>query len=145
MQVYRQLAQWSRNYRQVQDEDMRNSYEEWITKLVREYLPYGSGVDSGVTLDLNASSADRLVFWSSFHMMNDNGFYMGWWDFKVIVTPSMVLDFEIRVTSKQKDKRLLRPYITELFSDSLSQVVTDGFYERVHKEMKEALAKKEGA
>ena len=145
MQVYRQLAQWSRNYHQVQDEGMRASYEEWITRLVREYLPYGSGIDAGVELDLNASSAERIVLVSSFHMLNDGGYYIGWWDFKVTITPSMVLDFNIRVSSCQKDKRLLRPYIAELFSDSLSQVVTDGFYERVHKEMKEALSKKEGA
>ena len=80
-------------------------FDKWEDRIERacELLPSGSGFDSGTTCD-GLQSVDvvfvrpprllraggpppRLVFRTSYHHMSDHGFYVGWSEWMVTVTP----------------------------------------------------------
>lgn len=69
-------------------------YVHALETLMRE-MPSGSGIDAGTKLILEESSKTRLVFQIDFHHMNDNGYYCGWSTRKVVITPSLVDDFNM--------------------------------------------------
>ena len=97
--------------------EWEENHKERMEALIQQYLPSGSGFDSGTHLDFDTSTGERLVFRTSFHHMNDSGMYDGWTDHEVIVTPSLVFGFNIRVTGK--DKRQIKEYIVETFNEIL--------------------------
>lgn len=101
---------------------------EWFEKhgdaadaLVKDHLPRGSGFDNGTTLDNVRSRADRLVFNTSFHHMDENGYYDSWTDHSVIVTPSFLGGFDLRVTGRDRDD--IKEYIAQCFHDALWTMV----------------------
>ena len=85
--------------------------------LAREALPSGSGFDNGTEFSLDESRPDRLVFTTSFHHMDDSGSYCGWTEHRVIISPSFIHGFEMKVTGP--DKRGIKDYIGQCFSDAL--------------------------
>src|SRR5208337_2332016 len=50
-------------------------HENRILDLVSDHMPSGSGFDHGTQIDLDASHAEKLIFNTAFHHMDDNGFY----------------------------------------------------------------------
>ena len=93
----------------------------WESRLETELanlLPSGSGFDCGTKLDIEASKPNRLVFITSFHHMDEHGGYDGWTEHKIIVTPSLVYGFELRVTGK--DRNDIKDYIAEVMHGALS-------------------------
>lgn len=91
-----------------------------IEDLCRNQLPSGSGVDSGTTFDFDASKPNRLVFNADYHHMSD-GYYDGWTEHQIIVTPSLVFGFEIRVTGTNRND--IKDYLAELYQEALSQQI----------------------
>jgi hypothetical protein len=77
-------------------------WEDQIESLVAEHLPSGSGFDSGTKLDLEKSHADKLVFTTSYHHMDEAGGYDGWTEHVVVVTPSFQ-GFNIRVSGRNRN------------------------------------------
>lgn len=71
-----------------------------LEQIELDLLPSGSGIDSGTSLDLDKSTGEKLVFLSSFHTMNENGFYTGWADFTVIVEPSLIHGLLLKVKGR---------------------------------------------
>ena len=103
-------------------------HSEQISKLVHEHMPSGSGFDCGTQMDCSASHAEKLVFTTSFHHMNDGGFYDGWTEHKVIVTPSLTEDFSLKITGR--DRNDIKDYLHEVFYDALTAEIeetADGF------------------
>jgi len=84
-------------------------------------LPSGSGIDSGVKFDFNASTPEKLVFTFGYHHMNENGMYDGWTEHSLIVTPSLQFGFHIRITGK--DRNQVKDYLYETFQYALSEEV----------------------
>lgn len=78
-------------------------HEETILKLVNQHMPSGSGFDSGTKIDLDASHADKLVFTTAFHHMDENGYYDGWTEHTIIVIPSLHFGFHLRVSGRNRN------------------------------------------
>lgn len=97
-------------------------HTESIRDLVHKHMPSGSGWDMGTTLDLSGSKPDRLVFNGSYHHMDSNGFYDGWTDHAVIVTPSLVHDINIRITGRNRND--VKEYLHQWFHEALTKTVT---------------------
>ena len=76
-------------------------------------MPSGSGVDSGTKL-LDNSTPDRLVFQADFHHMDENGFYDGWTEHQIIVTPSLAYGFNVRITGRNRNE--IKDYLADLFN-----------------------------
>lgn len=107
------------------DEPMCQHWAEWcdrhaekIESICKNQLPHGSGFDSGTKFDFDASKPDRLVFHADFHHMDDGGYYCGWSEHQVIVTPSLAFGFNIRITGV--NRRDIKEYIAETFNYALS-------------------------
>ena len=97
-----------------------SKHEERILDLVRDRLPSGSGFDSGTQIDFKACRADRLVFSTAFHHMNDVGFYDGWTEHKVIIRPTFD-GIDICVTGRNRND--IKDYIADCFYTALTEEV----------------------
>lgn len=86
-------------------------------------LPSGSGFDNGSKLDFDASTAEKLVFTTAFHHMNDGGYYDGWTDHRVTLTPSLEMGFRLSVSGR--DRNDIKEYIHEMFASALSARVEE--------------------
>ena len=99
-----------------------NTYEHLclaaIDKLAADHLPQGSGFDDGCTIDLDASSPDRIVINAAYHHMDDHGSYDGWSEHQAIVKPSLAFGFDVRVTGR--DRNDIKDYITYTIGEALS-------------------------
>jgi hypothetical protein len=103
--------------------EWRDRHEERAHKLVKDHMPSGSGFDHGTTLDLGESSDKRLVFYTGFHHMNENGFYDGWTEHTVYVKPSLSFDFDLRVTGRNRND--IKEYIADTFHHILANTVEE--------------------
>lgn len=103
---------------------------EWIDKhrdaadaLARDYLPRGSGFDSGTLIDWNKSTAERLVLLTGFHHTDENGGYSGWSHHTVTVRASLALGFVLTVSGP--DRNGIKDYIADAMHAALSATITE--------------------
>ena len=80
-------------------------------KEIMQGAPSGSGFDSGTQLD-DKSTPKKLIFNTSYHHMDDAGYYIGWTDHQVIITPSFD-GMDIKVTGKNYND--IKDYIGDVF------------------------------
>ena len=98
--------------------------ETWRDRLeqaARDLLPSGSGFDSGCAIDIDGSRADRVTIETAFHHMNPHGFYDGWTQHKIHLTPAFG-GFDMRVTGR--DRNGIKEYIAETVAEALEARVT---------------------
>jgi hypothetical protein len=97
-------------------------------RVCRNFLPSGSGIDSGCTID--SISDDRIVIHSSYHKMNDNGYYCGWVDFQVIVTADLEgINIRVRGRNGGRLDDSLREYLWQVFDHELNrEIESQGLY-----------------
>lgn len=109
------------NCRKQHNRDWIKKHTAALEALVTEYMPSGAGFDDGVRFSFDESKPDKLIFYTQFHHMDDIGYYDGWTNHKVIVTPSLAFDFELEVTGE--DKNEIHDYIADVFQDCLMEEV----------------------
>lgn len=90
-------------------------------------LPMGSGIDAGSTIAFEECKRDKIVFNSAFHVMDNQGFYDGWIEFKVIVRPSFTgFDLEIKPLQRKKYfNDYLHDYVFDVFHYALDSEIGD--------------------
>ena len=98
-------------------------HKERANRLMRELAPSGAGFDSGTTIDWERSRPERILLNTSFHHMDETGFYDGWTDHTVTVTPSLAFGCNIRVSGRNQND--IKDYITEVFSHFLDSQITE--------------------
>jgi len=120
----------SRIYRTIQAKEncIKDNKQDWINnhefslyEMERNYLPHGSGIDSGCTIDREFKE-NRIVINVPYHLMDENGFYCGWQDFKIICKPSFD-GIDMKITSNVKDKYFLKEYLYDLFDNCLNEEI----------------------
>lgn len=99
--------------------------DEWKAKhshaldfVMGSLMPSGSGIDSGTKLDPD-STPDKLVFIVDFHVMDENGYYDGWLEFKVTVRASLAQGFEMKISGR--DRNGIKEMLQEVYHHALSQ------------------------
>jgi hypothetical protein len=109
-----------------------------VEYLAKNFLPSGSGIDSGCKVDFGKTTGEKLVINSSFHVMNEHGYYDGWIDFQVIITPSLVFDYHIDIRGRFGKHQDLKDYLVDTFRYHLDRVIEHKFEndESVFKEVK---------
>ncbi len=93
-------------------------HEVCINALVKEHMPSGSGFDNGTPINLEASNGEKLVFTTAYHHMNEGGYYDGWTEHTVTVTPSFMGGFSLKISGR--DRNDIKDYIGESFRHSLT-------------------------
>lgn len=125
MKLYQRIAQLvdaMKNCRESGNDEWYFKHRETITELVKDHLPSGSGFDLGTHLVFkDKPDAERLEFTTGFHHMNAHGYYTGWTNHAVIVTPSLAHGLVLRVTGR--DRHGIKDYIGECFHDALNKEV----------------------
>lgn len=104
----------------------KSGNEEWqerhlrrIEEIEERILPTGAGIDSGTTVDLNASSMDKIVLKSGYHAMNDCGMYDRWIAFTVTVRPHLVWEFTLTIRGPFGKYGFLKDYLADTFDEAL--------------------------
>jgi hypothetical protein len=110
--------------------EWQSRWEAKLDALTKDFMPSGSGIDSGTKMDLEASLRDpsRLVFTTAFHHMNEAGMYDGWTEHKVVVSPSLMFGFDLKITGR--DRNDIKEYLHEVYSLALQELIVetaDGF------------------
>ena len=120
--LYRELAdaiQAKKNCQTAGNTEWLDRWDDTI-KLLVNHLPSGSGI-SGTTLDEDSSHAEKLVFTFSFYHMNDNGYYDGWTEHTLTVTPSFD-GINLRISGRNRND--IKDYLYEMYHYALTQDVT---------------------
>ena len=115
------LMQSIRNCEKSGNDEWRLRHTHAALALVDEHMPSGSGLDgdTGCHLDLAGtldSKSERLIFFASFHHMNETGYYDGWTEHVVIVKPSFD-GIDIRITGPNRND--IKEYLHDLFMQAL--------------------------
>lgn len=85
--------------------------------LIKNYGPSGSGIDSGTSIRLSDCKPDRLVLFTEFHHMNDGGFYDGWTQHPITVTPSLAHGISIKIGGR--DRNQIKDYLHDVYDSFL--------------------------
>lgn len=120
MKIYQQIASSFQAYQNCivfNNVEWQEKHHQQILDLVEQHFPRGSGFDSGTEFDFEQSTNNKLVFHTSFHHMDDNGFYTKWTDHKIIVTPDF-MGVNLKVTGKNYN--WIKEYIEGVFHYSLN-------------------------
>jgi hypothetical protein len=99
-------------------------YQELAESRIEDLMktaPSGSGFDAGTKFDYEKSFLNKLVFTTSFHHLSDNGYYTGWTDHMITVTPDFRSGFDLKVSGR--DRNNIKEYIADTFHTWLSEEV----------------------
>lgn len=103
------------------NEEWKVKHEDKLSEYICE-LPHGSGIDGEVSLDKENSNPNKLIFHIEYHCMNENGYYAGWYGYKIIVTPSLQNDFDLKIVGKDTPN-MAKEYLYEVFQNAFSEEV----------------------
>jgi hypothetical protein len=122
MKLYKKIARTLQaidNCRKSNNQEWYDIHERTLRDM-EELLPSGSGFDTGTIILLAESTPNRIVLFTSYHHM-DNGFYTRWTNHQITITPSLVNEFEIKISGRNYDG--IKDYIAEVFQTAMDQDV----------------------
>lgn len=109
--------------RHIQEEKTGNrmllsnlSCEDRILSIVKEYLPSGSGIDTGTKICFERSRQNKIVLFCEYHHMT-NGFYDGWTAHYITIRPSFQ---GIRIDISGKDRNGIKDYLYDTYHAALT-------------------------
>lgn len=101
----------------------RNPWQSYhanvISWIEEQFLPRGSGYDNGTRFDREKSCDECLVFYTSFHHMNESGMYDSWTEHTVKVQATHC-GVEIHVSGR--DRNGVKEMIAEDFGNALEAI-----------------------
>lgn len=125
MRVYQVLAhklEAIRNCVKSENGEWKLRHEMEARNVIDNLMPHGSGIDGMVNLDTNGGGR-FLTFHSSYHAMDDNGFYDRWIDFTVHVTPTLLGEPVVVVKGRFGKYADLKDDIADRFLSALCKEV----------------------
>lgn len=100
-------------------------HEKAIDNLINR-LPSGSGIDFGTTVNYSKTNTDKVVLISAYHVMDDNGFYAGIVDYRIIITPSLQFGFNVNIIgnfSSNGDAYGVKEYLLDIYDFALREEI----------------------
>lgn len=116
-QLSRSLAAMN-NCRQSNNSEWLDKHEDNIETLVKQFMPSGSGVDSGTKFDFEKSTPEKLVFDFSYHHMDTHGFYDGWTEHILTIRPSLQFGVDLKISGQNRND--IKDYLYDLFHHAIS-------------------------
>lgn len=98
-------------------------HNDKINDICDNYMPHGSGFDSGTKFDFDKSKPEKLVFNIDYHHMDYNGYYDGWSEMTVTITPSLQFDFNMRITGLRRKNRFDMDYMFDTINYCLNKEI----------------------
>jgi hypothetical protein len=99
---------------------IESNNKEWGVKhlekieFFNDLLPHGSGLDNGMKINIQDSTPLKIVISFSYHHLNEGGFYDGWTDHVLIITPCFG-GFDMKITGR--DKNQVKEYLYQTFDE----------------------------
>lgn len=109
------LADRVNNLQQISHESLCDAENE-LDEFVRTYLPSGNGFDRGTSI--KSYSNNEIILEAPYHLMNDNGVYVGWIDF-IIEVKARFIDIKLTVTPDVKDEYYVTDYVADTMYDAM--------------------------
>ena len=81
--------------------------------LVYKEFPDGSGYDNGTKIAWDKCRLNKIVLRTGFHHMDQHGFYCGWTNHDIIITPNFCWGYNMRITGPNKMD--IKSYISDTF------------------------------
>jgi hypothetical protein len=104
--------------------DYKDAALQRLKTLERGYLPYGSGFDSGCRIV--KVDDHKIIIKSSYHSMNDAGYYDRWYDFTITAIPDFTqTGFSVKIAGAFGKHQDIRDYILDTFYDHLGALRMD--------------------
>ena len=125
MKVYQAIASTCiarSNCLRARNETWEEKHTVKIHKLINKYLPSGSGWDCGTNISWDENPNEKLVFYGSFHHMDEHGGYQRWTSHNVIVKPDWQ-GISLRITGRNHND--IKEYLADLFYLALMQEVEE--------------------
>jgi hypothetical protein len=95
---------------------------DWLEKQMVN-APSGSGIDTGTIFDWEKSTPNKLIFYFSFHHMNENGYYDGWTEHALTVKPSLMWQYDLHISGPNRNE--IKDYLYEVYDDWLSEPISN--------------------
>jgi hypothetical protein len=96
-----------------QNTEWLNNWEDRLTECNNQ-LPSGSGIDSGCKINFTESSSNKIIiefsYHASYHAMDENGFYCGWYDFTLTVHPDFTNTITMDIVPAWKYRKNSKNY-----------------------------------
>lgn len=129
IQIIASTIQAQENCKLHNNNDWFWKHGETLKRIQDRLLPSGSGIDNGTQYDIVECNSEKIVFLTAYHHMNENGFYDGWTEHKIIVRPSFD-DINIRITGR--DRNAIKDYLHDVFYHVLTSIPTQKDYEYIY-------------
>lgn len=100
--------------------EMIANYGEELRQLLADHMPSGSGIDNGTKL-MDGATSERIRFYTSFHHMDENGYYDGWTDHIITLKPSLVSEFRLDISGRNRND--IKDYLADVFRNALETEV----------------------
>jgi hypothetical protein len=107
----------------------RDRWESLIGRISDDYLPSGSGIDHGTSVDLGRSTGSELVLLADYHHMDEGGCYDGWTEHEVLASPTFD-GFSVDVSGPNRND--IREYLGDVFHSALAETITDDAWAKLH-------------
>ena len=126
MKVYQKIAatiQTIENCINSGNHIWEEKHTDTLYKIEKEYFPHGSGFDGVVTLKIDDCKKDKILIYFEWHCMDDNGYYDGWLNFDLIISPSFdgfnmhIVWYRHNMKDKYKVNKY-RPLLEDFFYDT---------------------------
>ena len=98
-----------------------DKHGEKIEYIIKSYLPHGSGLDGKTEIIYEKCNENKLVFSSEYHCMNEAGYYDGWINFKVVITPCLMFGYKLKIMGNFKKYWHVKDYLHEIYTYALDQ------------------------
>ena len=123
MKVYQRVAillDAIENCRKSGNAEWERRHVKRIEEIAARCLPHGSGFDVGCKILVEESSPDNILILAPFHKMDEYGYYDGWEEYVVRVTPSLAFGFNLNPEEGDEDDDTLE-YVLEVLNSALEQ------------------------
>lgn len=122
--LYQHLASAIQARLNCQQANNAEWFPKWTARIkqLADLLPSGSGINSGTKIDLDASHASKIVLYTAFHHMNDTGYYDGWTEHTLVVTPAFD-GINIRISGRNRND--IKDYLHEVYHYALTRMVEE--------------------
>jgi len=134
-QVIASVISAYKNCIEVGNTKWRDNWIEILDDIVRNYLPSGNGFDNGTQIDIDKSTSEKIVLSTSYHHMNESGMYCGWSNWAIVVTGSLLCEFDIDLNITDTLE-----YIEKMESMGVYFDLDDYFYDVFHTTLSELVA-----
>jgi len=101
------------------NENWYDRHEEKIEYIIKNVFPHGSGIDGKTEMIYEKCNDNRLVFNSEYHCMDENGYYDGWINFRVVITPCLSFGYRLKIIGNFGNYRDIKDYLYEIYSYAL--------------------------